>query len=52
MRGRSLQERFHGSGEPDLASEARRQSLLVRDLHSEQDTLAFIASASDTSGWK
>ena len=36
-----------GAGEPDLAAEAKRQSLLVRRRRSERDALLFIAAAAD-----
>jgi hypothetical protein len=41
-----------GGGEPDLATEARRQSLLVSRRSSEREALRFIRSAADTTGWK
>lgn len=36
----------------DPAAEARRQSLLVSRLDSEQEALRFIESAADVRGWK
>ena len=41
-----------GSGAPDFAAEARRQSLLVSKLRSERDVLRFITEIADTTGWK
>ena len=41
-----------GAGEPDLAVEARRQSLLVSRMRSERHALDFITHAADTTGWK
>jgi predicted transcriptional regulator len=38
--------------EPDLATEARRQSRLVRRRRSEREALDFIERASDRSGWR
>jgi len=35
-----------------LAEEARRQSLLVRTLRSEKETLDFVAAAADVWDWK
>ena len=40
------------TGGANVATEARRQSLLVRRRQSERDTLAFVIGASDISGWK
>lgn len=45
---RSLLENGLGSSEPDLDSEARRQSLLVSRRRSEKDALRFITHAADT----
>jgi metal-responsive CopG/Arc/MetJ family transcriptional regulator len=39
-------------GVPDLAEEARRQSLLVSDRESERETLEFLEHAADTRGWR
>lgn len=39
-------------GEPDLAQEARRQSLLVSRRRSERETLELIEQTADTRGWK
>lgn len=39
-------------GEPDIAAEARRQSLLVRRRRSERDATGFAANAADTTGWR
>lgn len=41
-----------GGGAPDIAAEARRQSLLVSKLRSERDVLRFTAEIADTTGWK
>jgi len=49
---RRLLEAGLSAGEPDLASEARRQSLLVSRRRSESDALAFIEAAADTRRWK
>jgi hypothetical protein len=38
--------------EPDHATEARRQSLLVSRRRSEREALSFVEHAADTSGWK
>jgi len=38
--------------ERDLQSEARRQSLLVRDRKSETDTLKIVSDLADLRGWK
>lgn len=48
-----IEEAFVG-GTPaiDPAAEARRQSLLVSRLDSEEETLRFIESAADVRGWK
>lgn len=43
---------FAGTPALDPAAEARRQSLLVSRLDSEQETLRFIESAADVRGWK
>ena len=48
---RAILESGLGSGEPDLATEARRQSLLVSRRRSEREALSFVADAADTSGW-
>jgi len=37
---------------PDLAAEARRQSLLVSRRRSERDTGDFLIGVADTTGWK
>ena len=47
-----LQERFEQRGEPDMAVEARRQSLLVSRRRSERDALAFAVGAADLHGWR
>jgi hypothetical protein len=47
-----LQERFEGPDGPDMAGEARRQSLLVNRRRSERETLAFTASAADLEDWR
>lgn len=44
---RDILETQLGAGEPDLAAEARRQSMLVRRRRSERDILGFIAAAAD-----
>lgn len=49
---RAILEAGVGQGGPDLAAEARRQSLLVSRRRSERDALAFAADAADASGWK
>jgi len=49
---RAVLEAGLGAREPDLATEARRQSLLVSRRRSERETLAFLARAADTTGWK
>jgi hypothetical protein len=49
---RAILEMGLGPTGPDLASEARRQSLLVSKLRSERDVLRFIAEIADTTGWK
>lgn len=47
-----LQERLQDADEPDIAAEARRQSLLVRRRRSERDALAFAVRAADLRGWR
>ena len=47
-----LQERFAETDETDLATEARRQSLLVRRRRSERDALAFAVGTADLRGWR
>jgi len=49
---RAILEAGLGTTGPDLASEARRQSLLVSKLRSERNVLRFIAEIADTTGWK
>ena len=49
---RAILETGLDTGEPDLASEARRQSLLVGRRRSERDALAFVTSAADLRGWR
>lgn len=39
-------------GVPELAAEARRQSLLVSERESERDALEFLEHAADTRGWE
>jgi hypothetical protein len=39
-------------GVPDLAEEARRQSLLVSERESEREALEFLKHAADTRGWR
>jgi predicted transcriptional regulator len=39
-------------GEPALAQEARRQSLLVSRRRSEREALDFIEQTADVRGWK
>jgi hypothetical protein len=41
-----------GKRAPDLATEARRQSLLVSRRRSERETLDFLEQAADTRGWR
>lgn len=41
-----------GGAAPDIAAEARRQSLLVSKLPSEREVLRFITEIADTTGWK
>lgn len=41
-----------GGQAPDVAEEARRQSLLVSRRRSDRETMAFLASVADTQGWK
>lgn len=45
---RAILEAELGSGEPDLAAEARRQSLLVRRRASEREAIDFILNVADT----
>lgn len=47
-----LQERFEAAAEPQIAAEARRQSLLVSRRRSEREALAFTAAAADVPGWR
>ena len=49
---RTLLEASLGSGEPDLATEARRQSRLVSRRRSERESIEFVTSVSDRRGWK
>jgi predicted transcriptional regulator len=49
---RSVLEAGLGAAEPDLAAEAKRQSLLVSQRRSERDTLDFLTTVVDTTGWK
>ena len=49
---RAILESGLGTGEPDLAAEARRQSLLVSRRRSEREALRFVSHAADTSGWR
>jgi len=49
---RAILEAGLGTTGPDLASEARRQSLLVSKLRSERDVLRFIPEIADTTGWR
>ena len=49
---RAILEAGLGSGEPDAAAEARRQSLLVSRRRSEHDALKFIVGAADLRGWR
>ena len=41
-----------GGVERDVQSEARRQSLLVRDRKSEKDALKIVSDLADLRGWK
>jgi predicted transcriptional regulator len=41
-----------GTPEVDAAAEARRQSLLVSRLESEEEVLRFIEGAADVRGWR
>jgi predicted transcriptional regulator len=45
---RAILEGELGSSEPDLVSEARRQSLLVRRRASEREAIDFILNVADT----
>jgi len=45
---RAILEGELGSSEPDLTSEARRQSLLVRRRASEREAIDFILNVADT----
>ena len=47
-----LLERLDDLTEPDLAAEARRQSLLVSRRRSERDAQAFALGAADLHGWR
>ena len=49
---RAILEAGLGSGEPDAADEARRQSLLVSRRRSEHDALKFIVDTADLRGWR
>lgn len=46
-----LEERLGDREAPDMASEARRQSLLVSRRRSEREMLTFVADAADLRGW-
>jgi predicted transcriptional regulator len=41
-----------GGNTPDIAAEARRQSLLASQHPSEKDAIEFLIHVADTTGWK
>lgn len=49
---RAVLEAGFSAGEPDLASEARRQSLLASRRRSDRGTLRFMAALADMTGWR
>jgi len=49
---RAILEEGLGDDGSDLASEARRQSLLASRRRSDRDTLRFMTALADTTGWR
>jgi len=49
---RTILEAGLSPGEPDLAAEARRQSLLVSRRRSEKQAIEFVLRAADAKGWR
>lgn len=49
---RSILEAGLDTGEPDIAVEARRQSLLVARRRSEREALTFVLGAAGLRGWR
>ena len=49
---RSILEAGLGASEPDLVSEARRQSLAVSRRRSEREALGFVQRVADLRHWK
>lgn len=47
-----LEQGLAGHPDPDLASEARRQSELAAHAASDAEVLEFIAATADVTGWK
>jgi predicted DNA-binding protein len=49
---REILEAGLGPGRPDVAAEARRQSLLANRQRSDRETLRFMMDLADTTGWR
>lgn len=49
---RAILEAGLGASQTDLASEARRQSVLASRRRSDRETLRFMTAIADTSGWR